>query len=333
MKPSERIVSFPTVGNVDADLLTEALSSLGLNILKPFPITSRTVSLGVRNSADMICYPYKVTLGSIIESLERGANTILQYTSGEISMCRQKQFYRLQDHTLKRLGYRFEMIGVSIFNIIPQLAKLSGKSVWKTWRVVSKYRKLLAEREVRTWRVDGTLNIALIGEIYCCCDERVNRGVAEKVRSCGANPINTASVSAFAAEEESMYGGGLWRGMLLRNLRRFDARHVYDNRASEYFEGMFAGHGKENIASLLRVIDQGIDGVIHVLPLSCMPETTIEPYVDSICSDAGIPLLRVPIDENNSDVGVRTRIETFVRLIQWNRKRECDSGSTAVAEV
>ena len=331
MKPSDRIVGFPTIGNVDADVLASALSELGLNVLKPLPITSKTIALGVRNSADMICFPYKVTMGSIIESLDRGANTILQYTSGKISMCRQKQFYRLQDHTLKRLGYRFEMIGVSIFNVVPVLAKTTGKSVWKTWRMVSKHRRKLAEKEVQNWETDGTLNIALIGEIYCCCDERVNRGVAEKVRSCGANPINTASVSDFCAEEEAAYGRGLWRGMLLHNLRRFNARHVYDDKAAEYFEGMFAGHAKENISALLRVIDEGIDGVIHVLPLSCMPETTIEPYVDSICSDAGVPLLRVPIDENNSDAGVRTRIETFIRLMQWNRGRRCDSESTVAA--
>ena len=128
MKPSERIVGFPTIGNVDADVLASGLSELGLNVLRPLPITTKTVALGVRNSADMICYPYKVTMGSIIESLERGANTILQYTAGKISMCRQKQFYRLQDHTLKGLGYRFEMIGISIFDIIPVLSKVSGKS-------------------------------------------------------------------------------------------------------------------------------------------------------------------------------------------------------------
>lgn len=319
MKPKDRIVGFPTIGNVDADLLASALSELGLRVLKPPPITSRTVSLGVRNSADMICYPYKVTLGSLIESLEAGANTLLQYTAGKISLCRQKQFYRLQEHTLKRMGWDFEMIGISIFDIVPKLAKLSGKSAWKTWRLVSKYRRLLNCREHQEKALDGRLNIAMIGEIFCCCDERVNRSLQSKIRSCGANPINTATVSDFCRTEEE----GFWSRMLFRNARQ---RHVRE--ANRYFEGLFAGHARENIANLLHAIEQGVDGVVHVMPLSCMPECTIEAYVDSICEKAGVPLLRIPIDENNSDAALTTRIETFIRLIQWNRQ---DSELTVAA--
>lgn len=310
VKSSERIVGFPTIGMVDADLLASALGELGLRVQKPLPITSNTIKLGVRHSSDMICYPYKITLGSLIESLEIGANTLLQYTAGKGTLCRQKQFYRLQEHTLRRLGYEFEMIGVSIFNVIPTMARLSGKSIWKTWRVVSRYRRLIEKREHHQKAVDGRLNIAIIGEIYCCCDDRVNRGLVGKVRACGANPINTATVSEFCRTEEA----GFWSGTLFRNARQRFARE-----ADRYFEGKFAGHARENVANLLRVIEEGIDGVIHVMPLSCMPECTIEAYVDSICESADVPLLRIPIDENDSDVAVSTRIETFVELIQCKR--------------
>lgn len=87
---------------------------------------------------------------------------------------------------------------------------------------------------------------------------------------------------------------------------------------------MFAGHACENIKHLLELIDRNIDGIIHVLPLSCMPESAIEEYVDGICEDNNIPLLRIPLDETNSPANVETRVETFIKLIL--RKKTNGSG-------
>ena len=50
-----------------------------------------------------------------------------------------------------------------------------------------------------------------------------------------------------------------------------------------------------------------------------MPETLGEPIINKICSDNNIPLLRIPIDENNSEANLETRIETFCELIKWKK--------------
>ncbi len=79
------------------------------------------------------------------------------------------------------------------------------------------------------------------------------------------------------------------------------------------------GHGYENIYHLLELIEKRIDGILHLLPLTCMPETTVEPFINYICREQNIPLLRIPIDENNSEANLNTRLETFVDLIKMRK--------------
>ena len=83
------------------------------------------------------------------------------------------------------------------------------------------------------------------------------------------------------------------------------------------FAGKMMGHGEENVAATMKLIDMKIDGIIHLMPLSCCPESMIEPYINCLCEKTNIPLLRIPIDENNSEANLDTRLETFIKLIKW----------------
>ena len=53
---------------------------------------------------------------------------------------------------------------------------------------------------------------------------------------------------------------------------------------------------------------------------NCMPETTVESIIDNICQKNKIPLLRLPIDETNSEANVNTRLETFIELVKRRKK-------------
>jgi predicted nucleotide-binding protein (sugar kinase/HSP70/actin superfamily) len=94
------------------------------------------------------------------------------------------------------------------------------------------------------------------------------------------------------------------------------SKNKYKKAAENYLNGELGGHGRQNIAHLLELVDNNIGGVIHLLPMSCMPETSIEPFVNEICRDSNTPLLRIPIDENTAEANLETRLETFVELIK-----------------
>ena len=141
-------------------------------------------------------------------------------------------------------------------------------------------------------------------EIFTCCDERINYGIESKIYKLGAKPVNTVTLSGFI------------KSAFLKKIHWPTKKRRYDKMAEKYFNGTLGGHGKQNIANLLELVDKNIGGVIHLLPMSCMPETSIEPFVNAICRDSNTPLLRIPIDENTAEANLETRLETFVELIK-----------------
>ncbi|MHC5154771.1 MAG: hypothetical protein ACYSO3_01305, partial [Planctomycetota bacterium] len=76
-----RTVAIPWMGKDYIELLAQSLRNLGVKVLLPPPTTDKTIQLGVRNTAEMVCFPLKPTLGNFIEALDNGADTLLMFDS------------------------------------------------------------------------------------------------------------------------------------------------------------------------------------------------------------------------------------------------------------
>jgi len=152
------------------------------------------------------------------------------------------------------------------------------------------------------------INIGLVGEVWTVIEESCNYNLVERLKSFGANVYYTITIQEMVKS-------------FLENILPFAiTKKKYKKEASKYLNGALGGHGYENLYNTLWLIDQKIDGIIHLMPLSCMPESTVEVIINKFCSDAKTPLLRLPIDETNSEANIRTRVETFVELIQRRKK-------------
>jgi predicted nucleotide-binding protein (sugar kinase/HSP70/actin superfamily) len=299
----DRKVAIPWMGKAYTELLSEAMKNIGVNLQLPPRTTDKTIQLGVRNTAEMVCFPLKPTLGNFIEALDNGADTLLMFDSK--GQCRLRHYWKIQEFTLRNLGYEFEMLNVNFANILGIMKKLSGASYLKIVNETLRfYRKVKTiDQEKLRW-ADDRPNIGIIGEIFTCCDERINYDIEKKIAKLGAKPVNTVTLSGFM------------KGDFLEKFHCPAQKRYFDQEAEKYFNGGLGGHGKENISNLLELVDKKVGGVIHLLPMSCMPETTIEPYVNAICRDSNTPLLRIPIDENTAEANLETRLETFVELIK-----------------
>lgn len=308
---ADRIITFPWMGKEYNNMMKQSLENLGINVQLPPKTTRSAIELGVKNSSEMMCYPYKVTLGNFIEALDNGANTLIMYDSK--GQCRLRHYYKIQEFTLKNLGYNnFEMYGISGTNLVKTLKKFSGKSRIKIlFEIYHNFPKKLKAYDKRKTRWSNKKpNIGIIGEIFCACDELMNYGIENKIKSYGANPFSTVTLTDFFGEH-----------ILFKKFIPFikDPKKKYKKQAEKYLNGKLGGHGYENLYNLLEIIDRGIDGVLHLLPLTCMPETTVEPFINHICRENNVPLLRIPIDENNSEANLETRLETFIELIKMRK--------------
>jgi predicted nucleotide-binding protein (sugar kinase/HSP70/actin superfamily) len=83
------------------------LRNLGVNVLLPPKPTKKTLDLGTRYSPEFACFPFKLTLGNMIEALELGADAI--FMPGGMGPCRFGYYDAVQEQILKGLGYRFTM--------------------------------------------------------------------------------------------------------------------------------------------------------------------------------------------------------------------------------
>jgi predicted nucleotide-binding protein (sugar kinase/HSP70/actin superfamily) len=298
-----RTVTIPWMGKDYIGLLARSLRNLGIRVQLPPSTTDRTIQIGVRHTAEMVCFPLKPTLGNFVEALENGADTLLMYDSQ--GQCRLRHYWKIQEFALRQMGYRFEMFHVNYSNVLRVLKKLSGATytaiLRELFRFYGRIKKLDRRKEV--WSKNRP-NIGIIGEMFTCCDERINFGIERKIEKLGAKPVNTVTLSSFI------------RDTFLQKLHWPSKRSRYSRQADTYLNGSLGGHGRENISHLLELVDNHIGGVIHLLPMSCMPETSIEPFVTAICREHNTPLLRIPIDENTAEANLETRLETFVELIK-----------------
>ena len=88
----ETIISFPHMADyyVPAQYLFSHITNV--KVLTPPKITNKTIELGSKYSPDFVCTPFKYTLGTLIESLEKGANVLIQFGGG----CRYGYYHELQ---------------------------------------------------------------------------------------------------------------------------------------------------------------------------------------------------------------------------------------------
>jgi len=78
---------------------------IGQPLIAP-PITKKTIELGCKYSPESVCIPFKYNLGNYIEALEAGADYLFQAGGG----CRFGYYGEMQEHILRRLGYKFDFV-------------------------------------------------------------------------------------------------------------------------------------------------------------------------------------------------------------------------------
>lgn len=100
-------ITFPHMGNVY--IAGKAFfEELGQEVITP-PISSRkTLEMGTKYSQETMCLPLKIMIGNFIESIEKGADTIL--LTGSCGPCRFGYYSIIEKNILMDLGYDIDFI-------------------------------------------------------------------------------------------------------------------------------------------------------------------------------------------------------------------------------
>jgi predicted nucleotide-binding protein (sugar kinase/HSP70/actin superfamily) len=125
-------LGIPHMGNLYIPLKS-LFKRLEVEYVPPPHITRRTLSLGVKYAPEGLCMPFKLTLGSLIETAEQGADTLLM--PGSYGTCRLGYYARTQEKILHEMGHNINMVqmGVSeqkFFGMLKTFKHLANDAPW-----------------------------------------------------------------------------------------------------------------------------------------------------------------------------------------------------------
>lgn len=132
MRDKKKIkVSFPHMGTI-AVAWSAALRKYGVEAYIPPYTNKKALSLGVKNSPESVCLPYKLIMGNFIEAIEGGADYVAMLTSP--GCCRLGVYGLNLQSALADLGYEAKYVELSLYDGIKGLYRffrdLSGKNNW-----------------------------------------------------------------------------------------------------------------------------------------------------------------------------------------------------------
>jgi predicted nucleotide-binding protein (sugar kinase/HSP70/actin superfamily) len=130
------------------------INDLGYEAVVPPEPSKRTIDLGARYAPEFACIPFKVLLGTYLETIEMGADTGI--SSGGVGPCRAGYYGVMHQKILNELGYDFKLIifeppQSNYLDFIKKIRSIKPRGMsWRTFiQLIKKgYRKLEAIDEM-----------------------------------------------------------------------------------------------------------------------------------------------------------------------------------------
>lgn len=356
-------VTFPHLGNtfIGAKALME---DLGNEVVLPPKCSKKTLEIGTKYSPETICLPLKINIGNYIESIEKGADTIL--ITGSCGPCRFGFYSLMEREILRDLGYDVELISLDPpdgrpMELVKRMMQAANtKNLYKIVRSVIRGGKVLqavddltdlenkvrartpnsleidvimdnfhrkveevhgveetldlikeTKTKVENIKIDENitpLKVGIVGEIYTIIEPFANLYVERKLGHLGVEVDKALAPSKWVKHH-----------LLPGSFGSKEEKEKW-KAAKPYLNTLVGGHGRETIGSSILYAEADYDGIIQILPLTCMPEIVAKSILPTIQKDYNIPIMTLIVDEMTGEAGYQTRLEAFVDLL--NKRRE-----------
>ena len=325
---------------------------LGVDFIPPKRTNQEAIKEGARLSPEMYCFPLKANIGNYLEAIRRGADTIFMVTNLGGS-CRLRYYSDIQKKSLKDAGYDIDFVTFdqSPWDIYLKIKEMSKASFWKIiealWFFELKLRLIeglekkanyLRPREIKKGETDEIIKsflpnidkadsgrkirklkkeikeklskigidknkivpkVGIIGEIFTVSDDSINFEIEKKLGNEGIEVHREMDITYHL--KKKIFPWKDW------NMQR---------KIIPYLKSTVGGHGRDAIYEMLEYVKKDFDGIVHLLPLNCMPESTVRPILQKIHFESNIPLLSLSLDEEVGEAGIITRIEAFADVVK-----------------
>ena len=356
-------ISFPHIGNYYIPIynwLSSIIDKDTTKIMVPKKMSKHTIEIGAKYSPDFICLPFKYNLGNFIESLDNGANVLVQAGGG----CKYGYYAELQKQILEDLGYKFKYITlvdmgrIKPFRVYNRFKKINPKLSFLKFiyrfcvaAAIAYYldkfedymRKYLAyelmKREfnlhhqkilIKLKKVKNFREMLKLKNIY------LNKLKSVKVISKYEKnkKIRIGIIGELFTSMEQFSSDNIERKLndlgavtkryttitYLMVKKPFEMKKLIKN-SSKYIKYELGADGTTSVAHAIELAKKGYDGIIHIKPFGCTPEENAVPILQKISLDYNIPIMYLTFDTQNSDTGVNTRLEAFYDMLSMKREK------------
>lgn len=353
----KKVISFPHLGNYYIPISLFLKRTTNLKVIPAPPITKKTLDLGVKNSPDSVCIPFKYNLGNFIESLDNGANILFTAGGG----CRYRYYAEVTEVILKDLGYDFEF-----YKLISH-DRLRIKEVYKMFKKLNKnltfykfihnalftfvyifymdkidiiIRKNIGfEKEKNTHKnlqkkmfhdFSQTKSITKLTFLYFKYKHRFKKIKINKQKKClkvgiigelytSMEPFSNYFLEDYLAKENIEIKRFTNLSYLL--WQKIFLKHHMLKRTKKYCKYTLGADGLDNVYRCIKLKKKHYNGIIHIKPFGCTPEIGAIPIIQKVCSDNNMPIIFFSYDAETSTEGIKTRLEAFKDLLEIRRDK------------
>lgn len=352
----ERIISFPHLGDYHIPIKFLLTKLTKYKVIESPPITKKTIELGSKYSPDFVCVPFKYNLGNFIETLENGANVLIQAGGG----CRYGYYPEVQEKILKDLGYKFELL------TLVDNDKMTLKSIYHTFKKIDKripvhkmfYYSLLTILMIRYMdNIDNYIRLNIGFEVEKNSFINLKKEMLNSFKNCKGffsltkryfkykkkfkkidinkpkDCLKVGIIGELYTSMEPFSSYFLEKELASMNIeiKRFTnvSYLLYQKRLErkknlryieKYCKYTIGADGMDNIYRCKYLIDQGYDGIIHIKPFGCTPEIGAIPIIRKVCQDYKMPIIYFSFDSQTSEAGIKTRLEAFYDMLKIKKE-------------
>ena len=348
-------ISFPHVGDYHVPVKYLFSNITNLKIIDPPRITTKTIEIGSKYSPDFVCTPFKYTLGTMIESIEKGANVLVQAGGG----CRYGYYSTLQEQILKDLGYDIVLINLITagytdpIRIYREIKKVTKINIIKSLYYLFITKKMVEYMDNIDDYIRKNIGFELEKNSFINLKKKMLKSFSKtkghfdlkrtykkylkefkniKINKPN-NPIRIAIIGElytimepfsnyYLEEELSSKGIEVTRftnaTYLLFNKKKEIKKMLKKNKDIKYKMGADAS---DNVCRTRNLCEQGYDGIIHIKSSFCTPEIGVMQIINKICSEYKVPVIFFSFDANTSEVGIKTRLEAFYDMLEMRKNK------------
>lgn len=154
-----------------------------------------------------------------------------------------------------------------------------------------------------------TVKILLVGEIYTVLEPFVNLNLEKQLNSLGVEVLRPLFLSSWINEH------------LLGGILNIEGTKKARELAKPFLNSFVGGHGRETVGCSVQYAKRGIDGIIQIAPLTCMPEIVAHSVLPKVTEKYDVPTLTLYVDEQTGEAGLLTRLEAFADLVRYRQRR------------